>query len=128
LTKSLNIFNNNAETLVIADKKHELNSLIGKIENIGIEFVDFSYDFTNQLSLIFVKYKIQSLIIEGGSKTLQYFIDNNYWDEARIFIGPKQFGSGINAPIIDKKNASIENLGSSVLLFITSNYNLCQDK
>jgi diaminohydroxyphosphoribosylaminopyrimidine deaminase / 5-amino-6-(5-phosphoribosylamino)uracil reductase len=126
LTNSFNIFNNKARTLIIADKKFESNSKIGKSENIGIEFVDFSCDFTNQLSLIFVKYKIHSLIIEGGSKTLQYFIDNNYWDEAKIFIGPKQFGSGIKAPIIDKQNALIENLGSSVLLFITSNYNLCQ--
>jgi len=127
LTNRFNIFNNKAETLVIADKKHDSQSQINKSKNIGIEFVDFSCDFTNQLWLIFVKYKIHSLIIEGGSKTLQYFIDNNYWDEARIFIGPKQFGSGIKAPIIDKRNASIENLGSSIMLFITSNYNLCQE-
>ena len=28
--------------------------------------------------------KLQSVIIEGGTKTLQHFIDANLWDEARI--------------------------------------------
>ena len=31
------------------------------------------------------KQKIQSVIIEGGTTTLQSFIEENIWDEARIF-------------------------------------------
>lgn len=41
---------------------------------------------------------IQSLIIEGGSKTLQSFINENLWDEARVFIGNETFKKGIIAP------------------------------
>ncbi len=27
---------------------------------------------------------IQSILVEGGAKTLQSFIDDNLWDEARV--------------------------------------------
>lgn len=41
---------------------------------------------------------IQSLIVEGGADILQQFIDKSLWDEARIFTGNIEFGSGIIAP------------------------------
>ncbi|MDX9695215.1 MAG: bifunctional diaminohydroxyphosphoribosylaminopyrimidine deaminase/5-amino-6-(5-phosphoribosylamino)uracil reductase RibD [Bacteroidales bacterium] len=121
LQKNFNVFNNEAETILIADinsknqKKNELNS------KIGTEFVNFSSDFINQLNSLFVKYKLQSIIIEGGAKTHQYFIDNEYWDEARVFIGDKLFGSGIKAPLLNKEAVSDEKLGNSKLfLFFNS--------
>ncbi|MFT5738087.1 MAG: diaminohydroxyphosphoribosylaminopyrimidine deaminase [Maribacter sp.] len=43
---------------------------------------------------------IQSILIEGGTRTLQSFIDKNLWNEARIFKGPSLFKKGIKAPII----------------------------
>jgi diaminohydroxyphosphoribosylaminopyrimidine deaminase/5-amino-6-(5-phosphoribosylamino)uracil reductase len=46
--------------------------------------------------------KIQSVIIEGGSKTLQIFIDSNLWDEARIFKGTVAFKNGTPAPVLTK--------------------------
>lgn len=42
---------------------------------------------------------IQSVLIEGGTKTLQVFIKTNLWDEARVFKGPSIFGGGIKAPL-----------------------------
>lgn len=47
---------------------------------------------------------IQSVIIEGGSKTLQTFINENLWDEARVFIGDVKFGNGIKAPEFKVEN------------------------
>ncbi|RZS92620.1 bifunctional diaminohydroxyphosphoribosylaminopyrimidine deaminase/5-amino-6-(5-phosphoribosylamino)uracil reductase RibD [Aquimarina brevivitae] len=46
---------------------------------------------------------IQSLIIEGGLHTLSQFINQNLWDEARIFIGSKMLLSGVKAPNIKGK-------------------------
>ncbi len=46
------------------------------------------------------KLNINSVIIEGGTKTLQRFITANYWDEARVFIGNSYFKEGIKAPVI----------------------------
>jgi len=43
---------------------------------------------------------IQSVIVEGGAQLLTSFIENNLWDEARIFVSPKQFEGGIAAPKI----------------------------
>jgi diaminohydroxyphosphoribosylaminopyrimidine deaminase/5-amino-6-(5-phosphoribosylamino)uracil reductase len=46
------------------------------------------------------KNNLQSIIVEGGSNTLQRFIDANIWDEARIFTGPNALKSGTVAPTI----------------------------
>lgn len=55
-------------------------------------------DFINQLLHDLYKRKIQSVMIEGGSQTLQLFIDAGLWDEARIFTSSRSFGTGIAAP------------------------------
>jgi len=45
--------------------------------------------------------KIQSVIVEGGRKTLQRFIDSQLWDEARILLGTQLWESGVKAPLLD---------------------------
>lgn len=45
---------------------------------------------------------IQSLIVEGGRKTLERFLDAGLWDEARILIGNQQWGKGLKAPQINQ--------------------------
>lgn len=42
--------------------------------------------------------QIQSVIVEGGARTLESFIENKMWDEARIFTSPQIFKAGIAAP------------------------------
>ena len=44
------------------------------------------------------KEKKQSLIVEGGAKTLQSFIDAGLWDEIRIETAPFMVSKGIEAP------------------------------
>ncbi len=41
---------------------------------------------------------IQSILIEGGAKTLTHFIESGYWDEARVLTGNVSFGEGLFAP------------------------------
>lgn len=45
---------------------------------------------------------IQSLIVEGGRKTLDRFLNAGLWDEARILIGNQQWGKGLKAPQINQ--------------------------
>jgi diaminohydroxyphosphoribosylaminopyrimidine deaminase / 5-amino-6-(5-phosphoribosylamino)uracil reductase len=52
--------------------------------------------------------KIQSLIVEGGTKLLQSFIDENLFDEIRVFRSQKQLKKGILAPILPKNINIIE--------------------
>lgn len=47
--------------------------------------------------------KIQSIIIEGGAKTINTLIELHFWDEARVFEATqKYFFKGIEAPKIDQ--------------------------
>jgi diaminohydroxyphosphoribosylaminopyrimidine deaminase/5-amino-6-(5-phosphoribosylamino)uracil reductase len=42
--------------------------------------------------------EIQSVMVEGGANLLSQFIGAGLWDEARIFRGYRNFGSGLKAP------------------------------
>ena len=39
-------------------------------------------------------------MVEGGRKTLTHFIENNFWDEARVFISKNNLNEGIKAPLM----------------------------
>lgn len=43
---------------------------------------------------------IQSLIVEGGARLLQSFIDAGLWDEARIETAPFRLNRGVAAPVL----------------------------
>lgn len=48
------------------------------------------------------KENIQSMIIEGGKKVLQSFIDQGYYDEVKLLKGNVFLNQGIKAPILPK--------------------------
>lgn len=61
--------------------------------------------------------RIVSLYIEGGTNTIQQFINTGLWDEAHRFIGEKFLEDGITAPQIDDSFIAVcqDNVGSDVL-------------
>ena len=69
------VLNNDSESIIFSNSRN-------KIEGINVIYNDFN----NKDSLINSIYdqKIQSVIVEGGRKTLQYFIDNNFWDCMKV--------------------------------------------
>lgn len=71
------------------------------------EKLDFSGNMAQQVCHILYSHHILSVIVEGGAKTLESFIHADLWDEARIFTGQTQFGSGLRSP--DIKGSIIEN-------------------
>ena len=121
LPNNLEVFNSEAETVLIADKECLKNKIRNYKPNIGIEFVDFKRDFYDQLFDILIKKGIQSILIEGGSKVLNSFIDKRLWDEARVFHGDKVFKKGIKAPKIVENEAIISYIGNTKLMFIKKN-------
>lgn len=44
--------------------------------------------------------RIESVIVEGGRKTLELFLDNDLWDEARVLVGTPVWGKGTPAPVL----------------------------
>ena len=60
--------------------------------------INFSQPIAQQITILLHSKHINSVIIEGGAKTLQTFIDENLWDEARVFTGTSIFKDGVKAP------------------------------
>ncbi len=60
---------------------------------------------------------IGSVFVEGGSKTLNRFIDEDVWDEARIFVSKESFGDGIAAPAIPVNSLREKIIFSDRLLY-----------
>jgi diaminohydroxyphosphoribosylaminopyrimidine deaminase/5-amino-6-(5-phosphoribosylamino)uracil reductase len=61
------------------------------------------------------------VIIEGGTKTLQLFIDDNLWDEARVFEANAEIEIGIKAPKFSLYSSEVLKVGKDRLLSITNN-------
>ncbi len=53
---------------------------------------------------------IGSVIIEGGAKTINKFLTEGYWDEARVFTAESKFGAGIDAPTIELESDVEQNI------------------
>ncbi len=97
LSKAYTVFNNEAKTITLKENTAK--------------------DICNQL----YKENINSIIIEGGSKTLQMFIDENLWDEARVFTGNVLFKEGVKAPKFSGKLISTETIIEDTLKIFTNN-------
>ena len=105
------VFDQSARTIIITDIKD-----ISKWRNgIDHETIDFSKNVPQQICHVLYKNDITSVLIEGGARTLQSFIDANLWDEARIFIGPNSFDKGIRAPLFSGTKVSTRHIGSDFL-------------
>ena len=83
----------------------------------GIDYViiDFKKSVAKQICDRLHEENIQSVLIEGGSKTLQTFIDANLWDEARVFTGEKSFKKGIKAPEIIRNSKETQSIQEDTL-------------
>ena len=60
--------------------------------------LDFNADVPRQIAEWLYREGKQSLIVEGGAKTLQSFIDAGLWDEIRIETGSISVNDGTKAP------------------------------
>jgi diaminohydroxyphosphoribosylaminopyrimidine deaminase/5-amino-6-(5-phosphoribosylamino)uracil reductase len=97
----LNIFNTDANTLIynLTKNSTEENLVYIKLEN---------ENFMDQMLQSLFEMNIQSVMIEGGATTLQSFIDESLWDEARVIINEELIiENGIAAP--EMKNFILEN-------------------
>jgi len=91
----LHLFDKSIPTLVFNEKK--AGAAHPNLEYIQL---DFGMNLWRHLFTHLYQKNIQSLIIEGGQKTLQSVIDSNLWDEARIFTADKWLGAGIKSPVL----------------------------
>lgn len=88
------------------------------VKNYIYENAIFNSNLANQIAAIAYKQGIQSILIEGGKKTIQSFIDLNVWDEARVIIGTTPMTKGIEAPIIKGTYTSTKIKNDQLNLFV----------
>jgi diaminohydroxyphosphoribosylaminopyrimidine deaminase/5-amino-6-(5-phosphoribosylamino)uracil reductase len=117
-SKDFNVFNTEAETIIISEKTKETQP---KPQTWHLECIDWNLESTiaQQICDVLFKSHINSVIIEGGAKTLQSFIDENLWDEARVFTGTNEFKEGIKAPEFNGQLISEEKIISDSLKIYT---------
>jgi diaminohydroxyphosphoribosylaminopyrimidine deaminase / 5-amino-6-(5-phosphoribosylamino)uracil reductase len=111
----LNIFDGSQRTLCYNTLKDE--------EHLNLSFIKLSeQDFLPALVRDLYNRKIQSVIIEGGAQTLQRFIEEGLWDEARVFAAPVTFEKGITAPHLKGKLTAQHQIQSDTLrIFVPNN-------
>ena len=108
LPTQLKLFDGSTKTIVFNYLKKDDNELLhyhqlDKNENILTQILSTLYE-----------QQIQSVMVEGGAKLLQSFIDEGLWDEARVICNEQlTIGNGLNAPILKDdillSNQKIEN-------------------
>ena len=109
ISANLKVYDGSVKTIFINEIKTSENG------NLFFEKINFLTPLAIQICEVLYKYNIQSLIVEGGAKTLQTFIDENLWDEARVFSGEIKFDKGVNAPKFDKIHTNEEDIKGDVL-------------
>ena len=110
LPRSLHIFDNRIETIILNEKETKIE---GSTKYIALENFDFylAESICYQLFL----FDIQSVIIEGGARTLNLFLEAGIWDEARVFVSESKWGQGLPAPTIRQSADEKIVLGKDIL-------------
>jgi len=114
LLASLKIFNGEQRTVIFNKIKHEEKAHL--IYYQVTEDVNLVHQIVNAL----YQMKIQSVIVEGGARLLQSFIDEEMWDEARVIKNEELIiNSGLAAPELEIKNADgeIKILSDSIKIY-----------
>ena len=111
IPKSAAIFNDKATTIIITKVQQK------NIQNTSTiyEYCSFEKNLAQSICDIAQKHNLQSVIIEGGTKTLQTFIDEDLWDQAFVYTGKINFKKGLKAPIIKAKLHSKKNIKDTCL-------------
>ena len=73
----------------------------GKFKILDKTIIDFDNNIAKQICRVLHENKIQSLIVEGGTKTINNFLDSKIWDEIRIFKSDKKLAKGVKAPNVN---------------------------
>lgn len=112
LPQTLTLFDGQQQTICYTTTKNETHK---NPEFVKLKESSFQQELLDDL----FKRNIQSIIIEGGATILQQFINNNLWDEARIFTSSQEFGSGIPAPQFNGNLTATESVLDDTLTFYT---------
>lgn len=113
ITSNYYVKDNSVQTIFITEIEN-----LESTENCIYEVCKFDDELIFSILKIAHKHNVQSIIIEGGTKTIQSFIDAKMWDEAFIFKGKNIFKNGIKAPVIKGKSIESKQIIDDELLIL----------
>ena len=81
------------------------------------EFLQLTFDesLIEKLMSVLFKKKVGILMVEGGARTLESFINSGLWDEARVFTTEQLLKEGIKTPKLLSSPLETYSLGSDSL-------------
>ncbi|AOW21949.1 bifunctional diaminohydroxyphosphoribosylaminopyrimidine deaminase/5-amino-6-(5-phosphoribosylamino)uracil reductase RibD [Urechidicola croceus] len=109
------VFDGSIKTIVFTSSKSHFED---EKENVVLKYIDYTKSVPNQICKVLYENNIQSMIVEGGAQTLLGFLNEDLWDEARIFVGDKVFGEGLSAPNIEGVLCDFQKVGSDIIKII----------
>jgi diaminohydroxyphosphoribosylaminopyrimidine deaminase/5-amino-6-(5-phosphoribosylamino)uracil reductase len=109
------IYNREVETIIFNSIKHEVEG------NLSFYQVTNDVSVVQQIINALFQLKIQSVLVEGGARLLQSFLDERMWDEARVITNTGlRIKGGLKAPELEhEQKISEENyLSDTIEYFI----------
>tara|TARA_B100001121_G_scaffold130305_1_gene114249 strand:+ start:791 stop:1810 length:1020 start_codon:yes stop_codon:yes gene_type:complete len=100
------ILSDTVKTIILSKKENKLIPNYTK----EIEFGNI-----NEIIESLYNMNIQSILVEGGTKTINHFLNNNLWDSIRVFQSNIELGRGIKGPDINLKKFNLKNIGNDKL-------------
>lgn len=80
-----------------ANKAHEIKA--------KIEILPENFELKYALSILYTKYKINSVLVEGGADLVKAFMEAGMVDEFQLIVSPKTFGTGL--PLFDEETKKL---------------------
>jgi len=98
---------------IVLDRRCRINSNMKLFRDNSVPAMVLSdYGSLNDMLVALYQRGITSVLVEGGAKVLQSFIDAGIWDEIRMEIGSKNFNSNVKAP---NMNGRLDVIGNNIV-------------
>lgn len=105
----ISLFSSDAPTLIFNRLKNDKKN--------KVEWIKIAETNTSNILEELYKRGIHSVMVEGGSRTLQYFIVDNVWDEAYVLVGDLSFGEGVKAPSLNRIPSKSHSFGTDHIYY-----------
>lgn len=115
LPNHLRLFDGSVPTVI-----YTLNPNV-KYQNAEVVVVTSSELMVNDILDDLYKRQIHSVVVEGGTRLIDLFVDQNKWDEARVIVGNKWFGGGLPAPRMNHQPLRSFDFAHDKILYFRNN-------
>jgi diaminohydroxyphosphoribosylaminopyrimidine deaminase / 5-amino-6-(5-phosphoribosylamino)uracil reductase len=114
LPPHLNVFDNSQATIIFNNTTTKQEALTAWAKAQSVQ----------QIIEVLYRNKTLSIIVEGGPKTIQQFLDAQLWDEARVITTPHHLHTGIQAnTLINEQYLYSDTKGDNQIIYFKNKLN-----